>query len=110
MRPLLTREAFRELVQSQTSASDEETVDREYEGILGAYGEKQRHYHTMAHIHTMWAAWAAWDPYWAQYDTSGAAGAAIAAVDCYSDKVVKFAILFHEYVPQQCECGSLSLI
>jgi predicted metal-dependent HD superfamily phosphohydrolase len=77
----LTRNAFRDLVNKDISAN---IVDREYEAILKAYGEEQRHYHTTSHIHTMWAAW---DHY----------TRAVQHVGDYSDKMVKLAILFHEY-------------
>lgn len=87
----LTRNAFRDLVQSHRSDENDVTahiIDREYEVILRAYdGEQQRHYHTISHIHTMWAAWVD------HYTTSVAQ-----SIDSdYSDKVVRLAILFHEY-------------
>jgi predicted metal-dependent HD superfamily phosphohydrolase len=92
----LTRGAFRDLVQSHKSKDDDNDeddviIDQAYEAILRAYdgddGERQRHrhYHTMTHIHSMWAAW---DHY-------------TKVVQCisspHSDKVVRLAILFHEY-------------
>ena len=77
----LTKDTFRRLVDEGVSV---ETIDREYEGILRAYdGERERHYHTMTHIHAMWAAW---DHYCHSQSIVGR----------HSDKVVRLAIVFHE--------------
>ena len=83
----LTRNTFRELVQWQMDNEEDafaDIVDREYEVILRAYdGERQRHYHTMSHIHAMWEAWD-------HYYYSRSVGSR------HSDKVVRLAIVFHE--------------
>ena len=87
----LTRDAFRELVQSHKDEEDvcvcAHIIDQEYEAILRAYDgeqQRQRHYHTMSHIHSMWAAW---DHYTRVVQPIGSH---------HSDKVVRLAILFHE--------------
>ncbi len=83
----LTRNTFRQLVDEEVSA---DTIDREYEVILRAYDgevqrerQRERHYHTITHIHTMWAAW---DHYCHSQSIDSR----------HSDKVVRLAILFHE--------------
>jgi predicted metal-dependent HD superfamily phosphohydrolase len=81
----LTKDGFMDLVQLHTNGHGCEIDGEYYEVILKAYGEVQRHYHTITHIHNMWAAW---DHY----------SRAVQPMGERSDKVVKFAILFHEYV------------
>lgn len=81
MTALLTRNTFRQLVDESVSA---DTIDHEYEVILRAYdGDRARHYHTMTHIHAMWAAW---DDYCHSQSIRTR----------HSDKVVRLAIIFHE--------------